>query len=159
MPLLSGRGWGEHFWFLLRNVSSSQRCFSINNRIIIKWTNVLLSIPVVAMATSELLVQISNEPATPGRARLCLSWPQLSVQLSVWILLHGVRGHLSLSEKCGPSSRNSQITWHCWLLNPTPAGPSRSFLMESAETWFTLALKPSMKYWYWWTKVIYLNRG
>lgn len=35
---------GAHFCFLLRNVSSSQRCLSINNRIIIKWTNVLLDI-------------------------------------------------------------------------------------------------------------------
>lgn len=131
---------GARFCLLLRNVSSSQRCLSINNRIIIKWTNVLLDIPVVAMATSELPVQISNEPATPRRARFCLSWPQLSLQLSVWTLLLWARGHLSLSEKCGPPSRNSQVAWHCWLCNPTPAGHSRSFITESAEKWLILAL-------------------
>lgn len=119
-----------HFWFLLRNASSSQRFVHINNRIIIKWTNVLLSIPVVAMATSKLPVPISNEPATPGRARLCLFWPQLSLQLSIWTFFHGVRGHLSLSEKCGSPSRNSQVTWHWWLCNSTPAGHSRSFLSQ-----------------------------
>lgn len=131
---------GARFCFLLRNVSSSQRCLSINNRIIIKWTNVLLDIPVVAMATSELPVQISNEPATPRRARFCLSWPQLSLQLSVWTLLLWARGHLSLSEKCGPPSRNSQVAWHCWLCNPTPAGHSKSFITELAEKWLILAL-------------------